>query len=41
MVFGTEHAAACHFRDRTANTDAAELFGDDQNTDTTETEEVS
>ena len=38
---GTGHSAACHFRDRTANTDAAQLFGDDQNTDTTETEEVS
>ncbi len=40
MVFGTEHAAACHFRDRTKDADAADLFGDEPNTDTIPTEEA-
>ena len=40
-IAGTGHAAACHFRDRTANTDAADLFGDEANIDTTETEALS
>jgi oligopeptide/dipeptide ABC transporter ATP-binding protein len=38
---GTGHAAACHFRDRTANAKAAELFGDEPNSDAAVTEEVS
>jgi oligopeptide/dipeptide ABC transporter ATP-binding protein len=29
LPVSTGHAAACHFRNRTADTDAAELFGDD------------
>ena len=39
-MFGTEHAAACHFRDRTKDADAADLFGDEPNTDTIPTEEA-
>ncbi len=39
-VLGTAHAVACHFRDRTKDADAADLFGDEQNTDTTPTEEA-
>ena len=39
-VPGTAQAAACHFRDRTKDADAADLFGDEANTDTTPTEEA-
>ncbi len=37
----TGHASACHFRDRTASTSAADLFGDQANTDAIPTEEPS
>jgi oligopeptide/dipeptide ABC transporter ATP-binding protein len=39
-VPGTAHAAACHFRDRTKDAAAADLFGNEANTDTTPTEEA-